>query len=129
MNVLDENLPDSQRQLMRSWRIRVRQIGHEIGRQGMKDEEIIPSLHQLSPVTFFTRDLGFYHRHLCHINYCLVCLAVGQYEVARFIRRFLKYPAFNTQAKRMGKVIRVGHTGIRIWQVHAEKEEELMWPP
>ena len=128
MNVLDENIPDSQRQLLRGWRVRVRQIGHEVGHQGMKDEEIIPFLHQLGPVTFFTRDLGFYHRHLCYADYCLVCLAVGQYEVASFIRRFLRHPAFNTRAKRMGKVIRVTHTGMRIWKLHAEKEERLVWP-
>jgi hypothetical protein len=128
MNALDENIPDSQRQLLRSWRIRVRQIGHEIGRQGMDDDEIIPLLHQIGSVTFFTRDLGFYHRDLCYTNYCLVCLAVGQYEVASFIRRFLRHPALNTQAKRMGKVIRVTHTGMRMWQLHAEKEEEMAWP-
>jgi hypothetical protein len=128
MNILDENIPDSQRQLLRSWRIRVRQIGHEVGREGMKDEEIIPLLHQLGPVTFFTRDLGFYHRRLCHANYCLVCLAVGQYEAASFIRRFLRHPAFNTQAKRMGKVIRVNHRGMRVWKIHAEKEEKMGWP-
>ena len=71
MNVLDENVPDSQRQLLRSWRIRVRQIGYEVGRQGMGDEEIIPLLHRLGSVTFFTRDLGFYDRHLtclCHLT-------------------------------------------------------------
>jgi hypothetical protein len=81
-------------------------------------------------VTFFTGDLGFFHRCLCHTNYCLVCLAAGQYEVASFIRRFLKHPAFNTQAKRIGKVIQVTHMGSRIWQLHAEKEkeEELVWP-
>lgn len=128
MNVLDENISESQRQLLRSWRIRVRQIGYEVGRQGMKDEEIIPLLHHIDPVTFFTRDIGFYHRDLCHPSYCLVCLATGQYEAASFIRRFLRHPAFGTQAKRMGKVIRVTHSGIRIWQLHAEKEEELMWP-
>jgi len=129
MNVLDENIPDSQRQLLRSWRIPVRQIGHEVGRQGMKDEEIIPFLHELPSVTFFTRDLGFYRRRLCHADYCLVCLAVSQYEAASFIRRFLRHSAFNTQAKRTGKVIRVTHTGIRVWQLHGEKEEELMWSP
>ncbi len=127
MNVLDENIPDSQRQLLRSWRIRVRQIGHEIGRQGMKDEEIIPLLHELRRVTFLTRDLGFYNRYLCHVNYCLVCLAVGQYEVASFIRRFLQHPEFNTQAKRIGKVIRVSHIGIRLWKLDVEKEEKLAW--
>ena len=127
MNVLDENIPDSQRQLLRSWRIKVRQIGYEIGRRGMKDEEIISLLHQIGPVTFLTRDLGFYHRRLCHANYCLVCLAVGQYEAASFIRRLLRYPALNTRAKRMGKVVQVSHGGIRMWQLHVEEEEELTW--
>lgn len=60
MNVLDENIPNSQRQLLRSWRIGVHQIGHELRRQGMKDEEIISLLHGLPLVTFFTRDLGFF---------------------------------------------------------------------
>lgn len=127
MNILDENIVDSQRQLLRSWRIRIRQIGHEVGRQGMKDEEIIPLLHRIGPATFFTRDLGFYDRHLCHARYCLVCLALGQYEAASFIRRFLRYPAFDTQAKRMGKVIRIGHIGLQVWHLHAEKEKELVW--
>jgi hypothetical protein len=127
MNVLDENIPDSQRQLLRSWRLRIRQIGHEVGRQGMEDEEIIPLLHGLGRVTFFTRDLGFYDRHLCHAGYCVACLAVGQYEAASFIRRFLRHPGFNTRAKRMGKVIRVSHAGMSMWRLHAEKEEELVW--
>jgi hypothetical protein len=37
MNILDENIPESQRQLLRSWRIRVRQIGYEVGRRGNSD--------------------------------------------------------------------------------------------
>jgi len=127
MNILDENIPESQLQLLHSWRIRAHQIGQEAGRQGMKDEEIIPFLHKIKSITFFTRDQGFYHNHLCHANYCLVCLAVGQYETASFIRRFLKHPAFNTKTKRMGKVIRLTHMDIRIWKLHLKKEEKLVW--
>lgn len=127
MNVLDENIPDSQRQLLRSWRIQVSQIGHEVGRQGLKDEAIIPLLHKLRSVNFFTRDIGFYKRHLCHTDYCLVCLVVGQYEVASFIRRFLRHSAFNTRAKRMGKVIRLTHMGLQVWEPHAEKERHILW--
>lgn len=41
MNVLDENIPDSQRLLLRSWGIRVHQVGNEVGYQGIKDEDII----------------------------------------------------------------------------------------
>lgn len=127
MNILDENIPESQRQLLRSWRIQARQIGHEIGSKGMKDEAIISLLHKFRSVTFFTRDLDFYERKLCHAKYCLVCMAVGQYEVASFIRRFLHHSTFDTTAKRMGKVIRVSHLGLRVWQLHAEKEETLEW--
>ena len=127
MNILDENIPDSQRLLLKSWRIRVSQIGHEVGRQGLKDEAIIPLLHKLDHVTFFTRDKGFYDRRLCHADYCLVCLIVGQYEVASFIRHFLRHPSFNTSAKRMGKVIRLKHVGFQIWQQNAEKETDVQW--
>lgn len=42
MIVLDENFTESQRQLLRGWRVWVRQIGFEVGRAGMKDEEIPP---------------------------------------------------------------------------------------
>jgi hypothetical protein len=127
--ILDENIPDSQRQLLRSWRIQVSQVGHEVGRQGIKDKEIIPLLHGLKAVTFFTRDIGFYNRQLCHAEYCLGCLAVSQYEVASFIRRFLKYSDFNTKAKRMGKVIRLTHMRLQVWRFHAEKEEAIKWHP
>ena len=34
MNILDENIIASQRQRLRSWRIRVRQIGVDIARKG-----------------------------------------------------------------------------------------------
>ena len=44
MNVLDENILESQRQLLRNWGVQVRQIGFELGRKGMADEEIIPFL-------------------------------------------------------------------------------------
>lgn len=127
MYLLDENIPESQRLLLQGWRIRVRQIGVDMGRFGMKDEEIVPLLHRLHHVTFFTRDQGFYRRELCHTNYSIVCLAVGPYEAASFIRRFLRHPAFNTKAKRMGKVFLVTHTGLRLWQLHALREEELTW--
>jgi hypothetical protein len=84
-------------------------------------------LHRLRHVTFFTRDLGFYRRDLCHANYCVVCLAVGPYEAASFIRRLLRHPALDTKTKRMGKVLLVAHTGLRLWQLHAIKERELQW--
>src|SRR5205085_2006332 len=89
VNVLDENILESQRQLLRSWKIPVRQIGVELGRKGMADEEIRPFLITLSSPTFFTRDLGFADPVFSHQRHCLVILEVGQYEVAHYVRRFL----------------------------------------
>lgn len=127
MNVLDENIVESQRQLLRSWRIHVRQIGHEIGRAGMLDEEIIALLHRTRSATFFTRDLRFYDARNRARNYCIVCMAVGQHEVAVFVRNVLRHSALNTQAKRTGKVIRATHSGLRYWTVSAPEEITLDW--
>jgi len=78
MIILDENFPESQRQLLRGWRVPLRQIGYEVGRKGLKDDEILPFLRHRRRTTFFTLDQGFYRRHLCHARYCLVCVDVGQ---------------------------------------------------
>ena len=128
VNVLDENILESQRQLLRGWRIPVRQIGHELGRKGMQDEEIIPLLLRLRRPTLYTRDLGFYSRSLCHARYSLVILAVGQYEAAHFIRRVLQHPDFGTQTTRMGVVIRVMHAGLIAWHLNVESEVRYNWP-
>jgi hypothetical protein len=127
MILLDENIPDSQRHLLRGWRIRVHQIGHEIGRSGMKDEEIIPLLHNLRTPTFFTRDLEFYRAAFCHPGYCIVCLDVGQYEVASFVRRILRHSNFRYRAQRMGKVMRASHPGIQVLEHHGTKRIDLFW--
>lgn len=59
MNILDENIRADQRSLLHFWRIPTRQIGVDIGRKGMKDDEIISLLHETHDTTFFTRDLVF----------------------------------------------------------------------
>ena len=127
MNILDENIIKSQRQLLKSWRIRIRQIGYEVGRMGIKDDEIIPLLLELRRATFFTRDLGFYQRSLCHKRYCLVCMAVEKHEAAVFIRRLLRHGEFDTQAKRIGTVIRVSRKGLFVWRLHAIIEQFFYW--
>jgi hypothetical protein len=128
VNVLDENIVESQRQLLRSWRIRVRQIGHDLGQSGMGDEEIIPLLRRTGGVTFFTRDLGFFDAKNRSRAYSIVCLAVGQNEVGAFVRRVLRHPELDTKAKRMGKIIRVADAGIRVWRIGAQREDRLSWP-
>lgn len=127
MNLLDENIVESQRQLLRAWRVPVRQIGHELGRKGMADEQVIPFLLTLHRPTLFTRDLGLYDRSNCHARYCLVCLAVGQYEAAHFIRRLLRHRQFDTQTKRLGAVIRVMETGLAVWRLGYEDEIRSSW--
>jgi len=129
VNVLDENVPASQRQLLSSWRIRVRQIGVDVGRAGMQDDEIIALLQQRRRPTFFTRDEDFFDRRLCHAGYSLVYMAVERHEVALFVRRLLRHADFNTQAKRMGAVLRVSSAGLSAWRLHAKKPLAIEWKP
>jgi len=127
LNILDENIIKSQRQLLKSWRIPTYQIGDEVGQKGMKDDEIIPLMHQLRRPTFFTRDLGFYERRLGNKHYCLVCMAVKKHESAFFVRRFLSHYEFDTKSKRMGTIIRLSCKGLNVWHLHAEKETFHEW--
>ncbi len=93
----------------------------------MKDESIIPFLLTLPHPTFFTLDWDYFRRDLCHSRYCLVVLDVGRDEVATFVRRLFRHPKFNTQAKRMGAVIRVSYVGLVAWHLHAEEEMHYDW--
>jgi hypothetical protein len=127
MIVIDEHFPESQRQLLKGWRMRFRQIGYEIGRRGLQDVEIIPLLLQHRRSTFFTLDSDFDKVKYCHAHYGLVFLDVDEYEAASFIRRFLKQENFNTQAKRLGKVIRVMHTYIAVRDRHSEQGVRFEW--
>jgi len=40
MNILDENILKSQRQILQSWRIPIRQIGYDVGRKKDAEQEI-----------------------------------------------------------------------------------------
>jgi len=77
--------------------------------------------------TFFTRDEDFYKPNLRHSGYCLVHLDVLPEEVAEYIRRFLRHPSFRTQAQRMGKVVRVRHSGLAWWETGAKVEHAVSW--
>ena len=127
MNVLDENIPKDQRQLLERWRIRARQIGVNIGRRGLQDDEIIPLLLTLRRPTFFTRDADFFDRGLRHPRYGLIFLDVEKYEAATFIRRLLTRHDLDTQTKRMGTVIRVSSAGITCWRWKVSDEIRSKW--
>ncbi|MCP4356495.1 MAG: hypothetical protein GY796_00560 [Chloroflexi bacterium] len=128
MNILDENIPRNQRELLKSWRVSIRQIGYDISRKGIQDDEIIPFLHQLRRPTFFTRDSDFFNHKLCHQRYCLVYMDVDKYEAAIFVRRALRHPELDTQAKRMGAVIRVSHRGLSLYRMHTGELAFFNWP-
>ncbi|MFL5245075.1 MAG: DUF5615 family PIN-like protein [Gemmataceae bacterium] len=72
MIILDENIPENQVAQLRAWRIRVRQIGFEIGKAGMDDENIITLLSRQRRSTFFTRDRDFVgsHWYMRNIAWC-----------------------------------------------------------
>src|SRR5437667_8117983 len=127
MNVVDENVPESQRALLRRKRVAVRQIGQEVGRKSMKDAEIVSLLHRLDRPTFFTLDGDYYNRRLCHEGYCLVHLDVDEDQVADYVRRVLRHRTLNTRAKRMSWVIRALLTGLTYWRLHDEEEGYLSW--
>ena len=127
MLLLDENIIESQVQLLRARRLAPRQIGGEVGRQGMKDDEIIPLLHSLKQPTFFTRDLRFYDCDAPHAGYCIVVLSVGQSEVASWVRQVLRHSQFDTQAKRMGNLLLVSQTSIKTKALNVEEETIFDW--
>ena len=116
MIILDENIPRNQRELLISWRFSIKQIGYDFGRKGIQDDEIVPLLHQGRQLTFVTRDSDFFRRKLCHNRYCLLFLDVDKSETAYFVRRVLRKDNFDTQAKRMGLVIKASHVGLALYQ-------------
>jgi hypothetical protein len=127
MNLLDENFPADQVELLRSRGIRVRKIGPDIGRAGMQDVEILTLLHASIRPTLFTLDADFASPRLCHPAYCLVFLYVHGHEAAAYVRRILRHPELNTQAKRMGTYVRASYNGIRVWRRN-EAEQAIPWP-
>src|ERR1051325_2322863 len=116
MLVLDENLPAGQRLLLRKWGIRFRVVGVDVASWGADDENLVPILHRLPQPTFFSLDRDFYRPSWAHASYGLVWLDVADDHAAEFIRRFLRHPSFDTQAKRLGTVMRVHAGGIVCWR-------------
>lgn len=128
MNILDENIDVYQCQQLRFWKVHFRQIGVDIGRAGMKDDDdILPLLHGLRRPTLLTLDRDFYKPQWRHSGYCLVWLNVYDDEAAFYIRQFLRHRDFRTQAKRMGKVIEVRSGGLSYWQIDSDREQNLLW--
>ena len=127
MLVLDENVFESQYAELRRRRIHLCQIGRDIGRKGMKDDEIIPLLRALRHTTFVSRDLDFFDKTLCHDRMCLVYLDVRPLEVAKYTRRLLRHPQFKTWSQRKGCVVRVAASGISVWRGRTPRVSRYRW--
>ena len=127
MNVLDENVPRDQADLLRQWGIRFRSISRDLGYQGIHDDDILPLLLSLKKPTLLTRDEDFFGRNFAHPRYCLVWFDVAVEETAFFIRRFLRHPDFRANARRLGKVIRVHVRQVEYWTKDAERLSEVEW--
>src|SRR6185312_15913195 len=121
MYLLDENITRDQKELLERWRFRVKQIGCDFKQEGIKDEQIITFLQQINRVLFLTRDSDFYKSSYCHSNYCIVYLEFEKFEVAYFIRKFLKNSIFNTSKKRMGKIIKINQTLIQDYILNTDE--------
>jgi len=52
---------------------------------------------------------------------------VGQYAAAAFVRRLLRHPQFDTEAKRLATVVRLSQRGLTVWRLHAEEEIYVDW--
>ena len=127
MLVLDENLPAEQRRLLRKWRIHFRVVGVDVALPGTQDANLISLLHCLSRPTFFTLDEDFHRSRWAHASYGLVWLDVEDNQAAEFIRRFLRHPAFDTQAKRMGIVSRVHAGCVQFWKLKGRGAQSVPW--
>ncbi|MEO6843552.1 MAG: DUF5615 family PIN-like protein [Ginsengibacter sp.] len=120
MYLLDENITRDQRELLERWHFQAKQVGVDFGVKGIKDEQIVTLLQQTNGILFITRDSDFFKKEYCHSKYCIVFLDLGKYEVAYFIRKFLKHPLFNSSRKRMGKVIKINQTFIQYYNLKSD---------
>ena len=114
MNVLDENVPRDQADLLRQWGIRFRSISRDLGYQGIDDDEIRPLLLRLKKPTLLTRDEDFFRRDFAHPRYCLVWFDVTVEETAFFIRRFLKHPLALRSSRRQESAAVVDLKTVRL---------------
>lgn len=128
MIVLDENIFESQRVQLQSRRMHLCQIGFDVGRKGMQDDEIVALLQRIRRPTFFTRDRDFYKRTLCSHALCLAYIDARPLQITELVRRFLRHAEFNTWSQRRGCVVRIAVGGISVWRIRAQRIARYRWP-
>src|SRR5262245_65215796 len=87
----------------------------------MQDDDIVALLRKMPRPTFATRDRDYFSRTLASEDYCLAYLDVRPLDVAEYIRRLLRHPAFKSWNQRKGCVTRVSASGISVWRAHAAR--------
>ena len=109
------------------------QIGFEIGRKSLPDDNIRAILRTIKRRTFITIDKGFYRCEFCDKRYCIVFFnmsLVREDEIPHLLRKLLRFSEFQTSKKRMGKVIRVSRGGgIHFFDSRTGSEKYLPWTP
>ena len=128
MFVIDENVSELEVLRLRKAGIRVRLIEDEVARTGDTDENLLPILRRLKKPVLFAQDKDFFQFEWFHQDYALIWLDVHPNSVAEYVRQFLGHPEFDTQAKRMGVVARVGASGIRYWRGRNRQLRQAKWP-
>lgn len=127
MRILDENVVESQRREFLLHGLHVRQVGHEIARQGTGDDDVIRLLHRLRRPTLLTRDLKLFNSRLCHPRYCIVVLDVERADFFAYALRLLDHRDFNTSVKRIGLAIRAGEQTVRVWKFKRNTQRVMDW--
>lgn len=96
----------------------------------IKDERVPEILCSLRQPTLAMIDLGFWNRSLRNPRYGVLCFPLQndqQDELPQMLRRVLRLPEFHSKAARMGKVARVGVTGVEYWQLGDESLRRRSW--
>jgi hypothetical protein len=127
MNILDENFPTDQREILARWRIPVRQVGRELAAAGTSDENLLTLLHSLRRVTFFTHDEDFFRADWSHSKYCLVWLDADPDRLAQLVRAFLRHRHFKTWKSRAGLIVRAHPNGLEIFSIHQRHLRHVDW--
>ena len=118
MIVLDEHLQGIglERAVARWYRGRVCFIASLRPSSVIKDDGIPHLLRSARQPTFVTQNWKhFWQRIPAHDHFCIMCFALPPeqaMEISPCLRRLFRLPAFQTRAKRMGKVVRVTSAGV-----------------
>ncbi|MBM3243005.1 hypothetical protein FJZ31_42640 [Candidatus Poribacteria bacterium] len=127
--IVDENMPRRFTLMLQYW-VSAGQIGSEVGRKGIQDDEIIPRiLLEVKRTTFLTQDRRIYFRERPHPGYCLIIVPeLSVSEIAALVRRLFRVSGFHTVAERMGKIVRITQEYIHWKELYQPGEQRQQWP-